>query len=117
VPEELRAGVGDWLFGCDICQEVCPWNRHDATRPEAVDAIELLGMSDEDFRRRFRGTAITRTKRRGLLRNAAMVVANSGDARAIPALQQATNDPEPLIREAAEWAIAQIRSKQSPADS
>lgn len=116
VPEELRAGVGDWLFGCDICQEVCPWNRHDATQPEAIDAIELLGMSDGDFRRRFRGTAITRTKRRGLLRNAAIVLANSGDARALPALQRAAGDPEPLIRDAAEWAIAQIQSKQSPAN-
>lgn len=114
VPEPLRPGVGDWLFGCDICQEVCPWNRRDSSQPESVDAIELLGLSDDDFRRRFRGTAITRTKRRGLLRNAAIVLGNSGDPQAIPALRRALNDPEPLVREAAEWAIGRIEEINRP---
>ena len=118
VPTELRRGVGDWLFGCDICQEVCPWNRKApaatdaALRPrpelESLDPIELLGLSDEDFRRRFRGTALMRTKRRGMLRNAALVLGNIGDARALPALRRALNDPEPLVREAAAWAVAEI---------
>jgi epoxyqueuosine reductase len=121
VPEELRPGVGDWLFGCDVCQEVCPWNRKAppgrepalAPRPdlEAVDLLELLSLSDEEFRQRFRGTALMRSKRRGLLRNAAIVLGNRGDARALPALRKALGDPEPLIREAAAWAIARVESR------
>lgn len=118
VPEELRPGLGDWLFGCDVCQEVCPWNRKAPpgrepafeARPdlEAVDLLELLGLSEEEFRRRFHGTALMRAKRRGLLRNAALVLGNRGDARALPALRRALDDPEPLIREAAAWAITRI---------
>jgi epoxyqueuosine reductase len=121
VPEDLRPGVGDWLFGCDICQEVCPWNRKAPAgaepafraRPdlEAVDPVELLGLSEEGFRRRFRGTALLRSKRRGLLRNAALVLGNRGDPAALPALRNALADPEPLVREAAEWAIARILAR------
>ncbi len=119
VPDELRAGVGDWAFGCDVCQEVCPWNRKAsagtepglAARPDlvAVDLVELLGLSEEEFRRRFRGTALLRSKRRGLLRNAALVLGNRGDPAALPALQRALTDPESLVREAARWAIDRIR--------
>ncbi len=108
VPEDLRPGVGDWLFGCDICQEVCPWNRKDETEPEAVDPVELLSLTEEEFRSRYRGTAFLRTKRRGLLRNAALVLGNAGDERALPALRQALDDPESLVRDAAAWAIARI---------
>ncbi len=121
VPAELREGVGDWLFGCDICQEVCPWNRKAPAgvepllqaRPdlEALDPLELLGLSDDDFRRRFRGTALARTKRRGLLRNAALVLGNIGDATALPALRQALEDSEATVREAAAWAIARIEER------
>jgi epoxyqueuosine reductase len=113
VPEELREGMGDWLFGCDVCQEVCPWNRKDTSRPEAVDAAELLSLTDEEFRRRYRGTALFRTKRRGLLRNAAIVLGNGGDPAALPALRRALDDPEPLVREAAAWAIGQIERRGS----
>ncbi len=118
VPEALRPQLGDWLFGCDVCQDVCPWNRkapagrEPALRPrperEAVDAVELLGLSEEAFRRRFRGTALMRAKRRGLLRNAALVLGNTGNAQALPVLRRALEDPEPLVREAAQWAIEQI---------
>jgi epoxyqueuosine reductase len=118
VPAEYRAGLGDWLFGCDVCQEVCPWNRKapPAAEPafaavpdlEAVDPVELLGLSEEEFRRRFRGTALLRSKRRGLLRNAALVLGNRGDPAALPALRRALADPEPLVREAAQWAIERI---------
>jgi epoxyqueuosine reductase len=120
VPEELRPGIGDWLFGCDVCQEVCPWNRKapPATEPafqprpdlEALDPIELLGLSEPEFRRRFRGTALWRAKRRGLLRNAAIILGNRRNPAALPALRQALNDVEPLVREAARWAIARIES-------
>jgi epoxyqueuosine reductase len=121
IAPELRAGLGDWLFGCDVCQEVCPWNRK--TPPgaepalqghpdrEKLDLIEVLGLSEEAFRRRFRGTALLRTKRRGLLRNAALVLGNTGDAAALPALHRALNDVEPLVREAARWAIEQIEQR------
>jgi epoxyqueuosine reductase len=108
VPAELRPGMGDWLFGCDVCQEVCPWNRKDASEPELVDATELLSISETEFRERYRGTALDRTKRRGLVRNAALVLGNIGDAKALPALQRALDDPEPMVRDAAAWAIHQI---------
>jgi epoxyqueuosine reductase len=118
VPEELREGLGDWVFGCDVCQEVCPWNRkapataEPAFQPRSdldpVDLIELLGLSEEEFRRRFHGTALTRARRRGLLRNAALALGNHGDPEAIPALRRALADPEPLVREAAQWALDKI---------
>jgi epoxyqueuosine reductase len=121
VPPELRAGLGDWVFGCDVCQEVCPWNRKApaGTEPalqarpelESLDPIEVLGLSEEEFRRRFRGTALVRTRRRGLLRNAALVLGNTADATALPALHRASRDAEPLIREAACWAIEQIEGR------
>jgi epoxyqueuosine reductase len=108
IPEELREGVGDWLFGCDVCQEVCPWNRKDTTQPEAVDAREVLSLTDEEFRRRYRGTALFRTKRRGLVRNAAVVLGNAGDPAALPALRRLLDDPDEVVREAAAWAIERV---------
>jgi epoxyqueuosine reductase len=121
IPEELREQMGDWLFGCDVCQEVCPWNRkappgtEPAFRPvpdlEAAGPVELLSLSDAEFRRRFGGTALTRTRRRGLLRNAAIVLGNQGDASVLPALRCALEDSEPLVREAAAWAIARIHER------
>jgi epoxyqueuosine reductase len=111
IPPDLRQGIHNWVFGCDVCQEVCPWNRKDVTRPESVDATELLGLSEEEFRERYRHTALQRTKRRGLARNAAIVLGNTGDKRALPALERALDDSEPMVREAAEWAIGRIRER------
>jgi epoxyqueuosine reductase len=121
MPEELRPGVGDWLFGCDVCQEVCPWNRKApaatdpalAPRPEllALDPVEILELSEEEFRRRFRGTALLRSKRCGLVRNAAIVLGNVGDAAALPALRRPQADPEPTVRDAVRWAIEQIEQR------
>jgi epoxyqueuosine reductase len=118
IPEVLREGLGNWVFGCDICQEVCPWNRkairtqEPAFQPradlEAINCIELLGLSEEQRRRRFRGTALLRAKRRGLLCNAAIVLGNQADPAALPALRQAAADPDPLVQEAARWAIERI---------
>jgi epoxyqueuosine reductase len=118
IPAELRESLGNWVFGCDICQEVCPWNRkaplgtEPALQPrvdlEALDPVELLDLSEADFRSRFQETALMRTRRRGLLRNAALVLGNCGDATSLPALRQALHDPEPLVREAAQWAIEKI---------
>jgi epoxyqueuosine reductase len=118
IPADLRASMGNWVFGCDVCQEVCPWNRkappgtEAGFRPrpdlEAVNLMELLGLSPEAFRQRFRGTALTRARRRGLLRNAAIALGNRGDPAALPALERALADPEPLVQEAARWAIETI---------
>ena len=118
IPLELREPMGGWLFGCDICQDVCPWNRHPEagvfpTNPDlvALDPVELLSLNDAEFRDRFRGTSFYRAKRTGLLRNAAIVLGNTGDAHAIPALERATADEDGVIREAAEWALATLRRR------
>ncbi len=116
IPEPLRAGLGDWIFGCDICQEVCPWNRRAPTSDEPTfipvpdrnpaSLAELLAMTDEDFRHRFRRTPLWRAKRRGLLRNAALAAGNQRDAGLGAALVRGLDDPEPLVREACAWALA-----------
>jgi epoxyqueuosine reductase len=115
IPTELRSGVGDWLFGCDVCQDVCPWNHRappsneqefqpdDSTNP--LDLIELFSLTDEVFRTRFRHTPLWRAKRRGLLRNAAIILGNHPTPTAIAALTRGLSDSEPLVREACEWAI------------
>lgn len=126
IPRELRAPMGDWIFGCDVCQEVCPFNRFASdTRwpefnPEAgagprLDLVELLSITgDPEFRYRFRGTPLTRPRRRGLLRNAAVVAANVGATAAVPALiDRIESDPEPLIRSHALWALGQLDSKRA----
>lgn len=116
IPEALREPMGKWVFGCDLCQTVCPWNRkapvtsEAALMPEAepLSLPSLLGMTQEEFRARFRGTPLTRPKRRGLLRNAAVALGNRKDPAAVPALTRALSDPESLVREHAAWALARI---------
>jgi epoxyqueuosine reductase len=118
IPMELRAGVGDWLFGCDACQDVCPWNNKTPRSEEAaftplpssnpVDLAELLTLTDDAFRQRFRQTPLWRSKRRGLLRNAAIVLGNQRANGALPALMSALQDEEPLVRGACAWALGQI---------
>jgi epoxyqueuosine reductase len=117
IPDELRPGIDDWLFGCDICQEVCPWNHRVPPVEEAVwqpreglNPVELIGLfelDDESFRRRFRDTPLWRPKRRGLLRNAAMILGNQRLPAARPALARGLSDIEPLVREACAWALEQ----------
>jgi epoxyqueuosine reductase len=118
VPESMRGAMCDWLFGCDICQEVCPWNhkappgREPALQPRpellALDLFDVLALNEEEFRRRFRDTALWRAKRRGLVRNAALILGTRGDPSALPALERVAGDPDPVVREAATWAIEQI---------
>ena len=119
IPHELRPLLGDWVFGCDICQEVCPWNRarRSVPHPEfaatagsgpALDLAAVLALDDDGFRAQFRGTALTRAKRRGLARNAAVALGNLGDRAAIPALVRALTDPEPLVRGHAAWALGRL---------
>jgi epoxyqueuosine reductase len=119
IPLELRSGMGEWLFGCDVCQDVCPWNRkapvsqdsHFQPRPDLApaDAISLLGLSEAEFQARFRDTPLSRPKRAGLLRNAAIVLGNRGDPAALPALVQGLSDAEPLVRGACAWALGHFR--------
>jgi len=118
VPDEFREGLGNWAFGCDICQDVCPWNKKApfagdpafAPREDLVapDLLKLLEITEDEFRRQFRGTALFRTKRFGLVRNIALVLGNLGDRAALPALKRVSDDPDPILREAAAWAIAKI---------
>ncbi|HKY05230.1 MAG TPA: tRNA epoxyqueuosine(34) reductase QueG [Blastocatellia bacterium] len=126
IPRELRAQVGEWLFGCDVCQDVCPFNRFSTEtlwpelHPEAgvgprLDLVEVLSIAtDEEFRDRFKGTPLTRPKRRGLLRNAAVVAANVGCATAVPVLiERVEHDPEPLIRSHALWALTRLDERKA----
>jgi epoxyqueuosine reductase len=119
IPEALRPLIGNRIYGCDDCLAACPWNRFARQgammrphyRPDlaAPDLIELLSLDEAAFQRRFAGTPIRRTKRRGLLRNVCVALGNCGDEEALPALERAVTDAEPLVAEHARWAIAQIQ--------
>ena len=117
IARELRPLVGDWIFGCDICQEVCPVNRKaQATREPTwgqtglatAELTAILELSEEDFRERFRGTPILRAKRTGLQRNACVALGNGKNPAAVPALRRALWQGEPLVRGHAAWALGQI---------
>jgi epoxyqueuosine reductase len=117
IPEELREPVGEWVFGCDLCQTVCPWNRNAPVTSEPAffparplpPLSSLLEMTESDFKAQFAGTPLTRPKRRGLLRNAAVALGNSRDPAAIPALTRALSDSDVLVREHAGWALSRLR--------
>jgi epoxyqueuosine reductase len=120
IPLELRPLLGNWIFGCDECQEVCPWVRRysQPTRetfltddPDLVapKLLELISLDEASFRVRFRRTPLGRSKRRGLLRNVTVALGNWGSPEALPALTRALEDPEPVVREHAAWAIGQIK--------
>jgi epoxyqueuosine reductase len=128
IPPALQPLIGNRVYGCDACQRVCPWQRfatltHEqaflAQAPGRVTPrlTELIGISEETFRRRYAGTPILRIGRARLLRNAAVALGNGGDERAVPALKRALTDPEPLVRDHAAWALERLGqgiSKQSP---
>lgn len=119
IADELRGEWNDWLFGCDICQEVCPWNnRVPATDEQGflpssgqnpVELAELFYLDDDQFRNRFRKTPLWRSRRRGVLRNAALLLGRQRDRTALAALQRGTQDVEELVREASMWAIQRIQ--------
>jgi len=121
IPEELRAPMGDWFFGCDICQEVCPWNRkvpalgeaplHPRPGQNPFDLAALFSLDDDGFRKAFKKTPLWRPKRRGILRNAAIVLGNSRRAEAVIPLTAGLSDEEPLVREASAWGLAQVGGK------
>lgn len=111
IPEPLRPALEGWLFGCDLCQEVCPWNRHATAEPAFLDALEVVSLSEEEFQRRFQGTALQRAKRRGLVRNAALLLGERGDSRAVDALRRCSQDHDAVIREAASWALSRLHER------
>ncbi len=122
VPLELRPLLGDWVFGCDICQEVCPVNRkaqparnHDerGRQLSALDLAELLALTPEQFLERFRGTPIMRAKLAGMKRNACVALGNLRDYRAVPALARALLEEESLVRAHAAWALGRLGGAQA----
>ena len=126
IPREVRPLMGNWVFGCDVCQEVCPYNKQagagqgchsERVEPEPLVAasdqrrislVELLALDGAGFRARFRGTPVLRAKRRGLVRNACVAAGNAGDPALVPALVPLLDDAEPLICGHAAWALGRI---------
>ncbi len=118
IPRELRSGMGDWVYGCDICQDVCPWNRRAeaaaepayASRPglERPDLRAWIALDRDAFNEQFRHNPAKRPKRRGLLRNVAVALGNSGDKRAVGPLISALGDEEALVRGHAAWGLGQL---------
>jgi epoxyqueuosine reductase len=118
IQEELREGIGQQVFGCDICQDVCPWNR----KAPATDKPEfqpreglvnpalawLAEISVEEFREKFRGSPVKRAKHSGLRRNALIAIGNSEDQNLLPAVERASSDPDPVVAEAAQWAKGRL---------
>ena len=120
IPEELRGKLGSWVFGCDICQQVCPWNRFAKEGDPAfgkenplLPLVEELFISKQEFNQRFKTSPVKRAKRRGYLRNVAVALGNMGDTHALPVLQNALNDEEPMLREHVQWAIEEISNREN----
>jgi epoxyqueuosine reductase len=114
IPEEMRAETGAHVFGCDICQEVCPWNakaavtQHPRADQTPADLEMFSLMSPEEFRAAFRRTPVWRTRYSGFLRNVAVAMGNSGDRRYQPMLEALTASPDPLVAEHAEWGLSRL---------
>ncbi|MDB6041424.1 MAG: tRNA epoxyqueuosine(34) reductase QueG [Verrucomicrobiales bacterium] len=125
IPVELRPLLGNRIYGCDDCLAVCPWNRFARAASilkarndlQAPVLLDLLKLDDAGFKRQFAGTPIVRTKRRGLLRNVCVALGNAGGINALPELERASLDREPLIAEHARWAMAAIEGRSKMAIS
>jgi epoxyqueuosine reductase len=123
IPVELREGLGSLAFGCDVCQDVCPWNRRAplTTEPafsarELPALTELATLSDEGYRRRLDGSPLRRARRRGLARSAAVALGNSAGAAAVGALEAALEDPDAEVREHAAWALTRLTGQRRTDD-
>ena len=120
IPDNLKGQVGDWLFGCDVCQIVCPHNAWTPEQnmelgerllPEHIDLLGLLSFDEKSFAAKFGQTPLSRAKRRGLLRNAAVILGNQRVNQALPVLQQALErEEDPAIQDACRWAIQSIKA-------
>ncbi|MFP6675371.1 MAG: tRNA epoxyqueuosine(34) reductase QueG, partial [Pirellulaceae bacterium] len=123
IATELREGIGDWLFGCDVCQDVCPWNSKSSVVDTAefqpseqhnpANAVEWFELDESQWRARFRNTPLWRAKRRGLLRNAAIVLGNQPPGLATDVLCRHLDDEDPVIRGAIAWALRHDQSDQA----
>jgi epoxyqueuosine reductase len=125
IPVELRPNIGSWVFGCDVCQQVCPWNQRFAStetdpafapRPNGIspELNHELSLSPEAFNLKFRDSPVKRTRRRGYLRNVAVVLGNSRDLSAVPILARSLmSDIEPLVRAHCAWALGQIGGERA----
>ncbi len=117
IPEAFRAGHGDWLFGCDVCQDVCPWNKFSVQSrvlepqlPPALDLEELAALTPEAFASRYRGTPLERTGWLALVRNALLNMGNSRDTRHRATLERYAAHPDPVLSEQARWSLGLIDS-------
>ncbi|WP_304822795.1 tRNA epoxyqueuosine(34) reductase QueG [Candidatus Binatus sp.] len=113
IPVALRPKLANWIFGCDVCNEVCPWNGDASSEVNSKDLIpflpDLLALDEGSFSRRFTGSAVKRAKRRGLLRNVAVALGNTRNPDAVSALARSLDsEKEPLVRAHAAWALGQI---------
>lgn len=125
IPEELREKTGDWIFGCDICQMVCPWNLrfsdlsaggefHPRLTVQRPVLREELRLTPQEFNRKFKGSPVLRAKRRGYLRNVAVALGNQGDPTTVPDLARAlAEEAEPLVRGHAAWALGKIGTQKA----
>jgi epoxyqueuosine reductase len=122
IPRDLRLLMGNRIFGCDICQEVCPFSVKfseasdepaygASARTDGPPLVELMGLSEEEFSSRFSGSPIKRAKRRGFLRNVAVALGNWGSREALPALVEALEDPDALVRGHAAWALGEVLAR------
>jgi epoxyqueuosine reductase len=119
VPEEMRPGMGNHVFGCDICQDVCPWNRKAPVTVEPAFAPQhfapalerMAGLTEEEFREKFRHSPIKRTKYSGFLRNVATAMGNNGDIRFRQPLEKLAASDDPIVAEHALWALATLNSR------
>ncbi|MBI5841191.1 MAG: tRNA epoxyqueuosine(34) reductase QueG [Chloroflexi bacterium] len=119
IPTELRPLMQDWIFGCDICQMVCPWNRFAKEGdPAFANSIPLpiltenLALTPQAFNQRFKKSPVKRAKRRGFLRNVSVALGNTADEESLPALRKSLEDQEPMVREHARWAIEKIETNK-----
>ncbi|HXT23121.1 MAG TPA: tRNA epoxyqueuosine(34) reductase QueG, partial [Thermoanaerobaculia bacterium] len=125
--DDAAAMIGDWVFGCDVCQEVCPWNRRRHALPAAdhpelglpaerreLDLADLLALDRDEYVERFRGSSMKRARLQGLRRNAATVMGNRGEPLHAAALAQAANDEDPVVRDAASRALERLGARAEP---